>query len=188
MSGHSKWHNIKRKKEITDAKRGKIFSKISRLITVATREKGSDIETNPSLRLAVEKAKEAKMPKENIDRAILKGSGGGKGEVYEEVIYEGYGPEGVAFLVKGFTDNRNRTVAEIRLLFDRAGGSLGATGSTAYIFGADPENPMFEIEVDDAKKAKDLFDLVEKLEEQDDIQEVFANFTVSDGLEGQLQK
>jgi len=182
MSGHSKWNNIKRKKEANDAKKGQIFSKLSRLITVAAREKGPDPEGNAALRLAIEKAKEAKMPKENIDRAIAKGLGGGKGETFEEVVYEGYGPEGVAFLVKGLTDNKNRTVSEIRTIFDRAGGSLGALGSTAYIFGTDPENPMFEVQLEDVENVRRLFDLVERLEDQDDVTAVYANFTVPEGM------
>jgi YebC/PmpR family DNA-binding regulatory protein len=186
MSGHSKWHNIKRKKGINDAKKGQMFSKLSRLISVAAREKGGDPDSNATLRLAIEKAKEAKMPKDNIDRAIQKGAGG-KGEVaFEEVVYEGYGPEGVAFLVKGLTDNKNRTVSEIRTIFDRSGGSLGTSGSTAYIFGADPQNPMFEIEINDSEKAQKLLDLTERLDDQDDVTEVFANFTIRDDIEENL--
>lgn len=187
MSGHSKWHNIKRKKEANDAKKGQAFSKLSRLISVAAREKGGDPEANATLRLIIEKAKEAKMPKDNIDRAIAKGTGALKGEGFEEITYEGFGPDGVAFLVKVVTDNKNRTVAEIRTIFDRAGGSLGASGSTSYIFGSDPTNPMFEIEVSDLEKAQRLFDLVEKLEDNDDVQEVFANFTVDDSISSQLE-
>lgn len=186
MSGHSKWHNIKRKKEANDAKKGKIFSKMSNLITIAAKQGGGDPDKNPSLRLLVEKAKTEKMPKDNIDRAIKKGTGELKGATLEEVVYEGFGPEGVAFLVKGITDNKNRTVAEIRVLFDRSGGSLGNTGSTSYIFGDDPENPSFEIEIEDLEKAQHLMDLVDKLEEQDDVSEVFANFSISDELESQL--
>lgn len=186
MSGHSKWHNIKRKKEANDAKKGKVFSKMSRLITVAAKEGGGDVDKNPALRLVVDKAKAAKMPKDNIERAIKKGTGELQGESLEEVVYEGYGPEGVAFLAKGITDNKNRTVAEIRVLFDRAGGSLGNNGSTSYIFGEDPDNPSFEIEIDDVEKAKKVMDLAEKLEDNDDITEVFANFSVTEDIESQL--
>ena len=186
MSGHSKWHNIRRKKEILDAKKGKTFSKMSRLITVAARLGGGDPGANPTLRLAVDKAKEARMPKENIDRAIKKGTGELAGESFEEVHYEGYGPEGVAFFVKVLTDNKNRTVADIRYIFDRHGGSLGGAGSTAYIFGNDPANPTFEVEIGEPGKVKKIVDLIDALEENDDVQEVFANFSVPEALENQL--
>ncbi len=186
MSGHSKWHNIKRKKEANDAKKGKVFSKMSRIITIAAKQGGGDPDKNPSLRLVVDKAKAAKMPKDNIEKAIKKGTGELKGEAFEEVVYEGYGPEGVAFLIKGATDNKNRTVAEVRVLFDRAGGSLGNNGSTAYIFGEDPDNPSFEIELDDVDKANKVMDLADKLEDNDDITEVYANFSVSEDIESQL--
>lgn len=159
---------------------------MSRLITVAARQGGGDLNANPALRMVVDKAKLAKMPKENIERAIKKGTGELAGESYEEVMYEGYGPEGVAFLIKGITDNKNRTVAEVRYMFDKAGGSLGASGSTSYIFSDDPENPSFEIEVEDLEKAKKVMALIDNLEENDDIQEVFANFTVPEELENQL--
>jgi YebC/PmpR family DNA-binding regulatory protein len=186
MSGHSKWHNIRRKKEANDAKKGKIFSKMSRLITVAARQGGGDPRANPTLRLAVDKAKASKMPKDNIERAIKRGTGELAGENFEEVMYEGYGPEGVALLVKGLTDNKNRIVAEVRQLFDKSGGSLGALGSTVHIFGADPENPTFEIELTDADKVKKVVALIDSLEDNDDIQEVYANFTVPEELEDQL--
>lgn len=175
MAGHSKWKNIKHKKAAADQKRSKIFSKMSRLIIVAARDGGGDPTTNAALRMVVDKAKLAKMPKENIERAIRKGTGELGGESYEEVIYEGYGPEGVAFYIKGLTDNRNRTVAEIRTLFTKAGGSMGASGSTAYIF-SDPENPSFTIEVEDENTLQKLVDLKETLDDYDDVQEVFSNF------------
>lgn len=159
---------------------------MSRLITVAARQGGGDLSANASLRMVVDKAKLAKMPKEGIERAIKKGTGTLEGESYEEVMYEGFGPEGVAFLVKGITDNTNRTVAEIRTMFDRAGGSLGASGSTSYIFADDLENPSFEIEVDDVNKAKKVLALIDTLEESDDIQEVYANLSVPEELEDQL--
>lgn len=186
MSGHSKWNNIKRKKGINDAKKSKEFSKLSRLITVAARDGGGDVNANPTLRLYVDKAKAAAMPKDNIERAIKKGTGELSGESYEEVVYEGYGPEGVAFYVTGLTDNKNRTVAEVRSIFDRAGGSLGGAGSTAYIFGKDPENPSFEVAIADLDRAKKLFGLMETLEDQDDVQEVYANFSVPEEIENQL--
>lgn len=186
MSGHSKWHNIRRKKAVLDAKKGKIFSKMTRLITVAARQGGGEVGSNPSLRLAVDKAKAASMPKDNIDRAIKKGTGESGAGSFEEITYEGYGPEGVAFLVKGITDNKNRTVAEVRHLFDKSGGSLGALGSTSYIFGADPKNPNFEVEIEDKDKVKKVVALIDSLEDNDDIQEVFANFSVPKTLENQL--
>jgi YebC/PmpR family DNA-binding regulatory protein len=178
VSGHSKWSTIKRDKAINDSKRSQIFTKLTRAITVAAK-KGSDSETNASLRLAIEKAKQARMPKDNIERAVQKGSGGGEGTQFEEIIYEGYGPEGVAFYVKALTDNRNRTVAEIRSIFNRYSGSLGGAGSTAYIFG-DLENPSFEIEVLDAHKAKTIFNLVDALEDHDDVSDVYSNVKVPD--------
>ncbi|KKT27484.1 MAG: hypothetical protein UW13_C0003G0071 [candidate division WWE3 bacterium GW2011_GWA1_43_94] len=177
MSGHSKWANIKRKKEVTDAKKGKIFSKVSRLISVAARN-GSDPESNASLRIAVEKAKEARMPKENIDKAIAKGSGQGGGENYSEVIYEGFGPGGEAFYILALTDNKNRTVAEIRNIFSKAGGSLGGAGSTAYIFNPDPENPSYSMEINDSHYASKLESLLEELDDHDDVQDVYVNFVL----------
>jgi YebC/PmpR family DNA-binding regulatory protein len=176
MSGHSKWHNIKRKKGKEDAKRGKIFSKMSRLISVAAREGGGDPDANPALRLAIQKAKDVNMPKDNIERAIKKGTGELEGAEYKEAIYEGYGPEGGAFLLQCLTDNHNRTVSEIRSLFGKFGGSLGEKGSTAYIFDSDNKEPTFTIEITDQNKAEKVDDLVEELEDHDDIQEIFHNY------------
>jgi len=136
MSGHSKWANIKHRKESADKKRGAVFTKLARAITVAAREGGGDLDTNFSLRLAVDKARGANMPKDNIDRAIARGTGDAKGDQMERVVYEGYGPHGAAILIDALTDNRNRTVAEIRHLFGRHGGSLGETGSVAWQFEA----------------------------------------------------
>lgn len=133
MSGHSKWSTIKRQKEATDKKRGQLFGKLSRAITIATKEGGPNPDSNLKLRLAIDKAKEANMPKENIERALRQAQGKLAGG-FEEVIYEGYGPFGVAVLVEAATDNRNRTVQEIKNLFERAGGSLGGPGSVAYQF------------------------------------------------------
>nr|ADM95045.1 hypothetical protein [uncultured Atribacterota bacterium] len=133
MSGHSKWSTIKRKKGKADAERGKVFGKIIRLISVAARH-GSDPEKNADLRNAIQLAKENNMPSENIERAIKRGTGEIEGVSYEEVIYEGYGPGGVAVLVKALTDNRNRTVSEIRRIFSKNGGNLGSTGCVAWIF------------------------------------------------------
>jgi len=135
MSGHSKWATIKRKKGAADAKRGQLFTKLTREITVSAREGGGDPEANFRLRLAIQKARAENMPMDNINRAIQRGAGGGEGgEHFEEVTYEGYGPNGVAMLVQTLTDNRNRTVSEVRNLFTRNGGSLGEAGSVAWMF------------------------------------------------------
>ncbi len=134
MSGHSKWATIKHKKAATDARRGKLFSKILKEITVAARLGGGDIKGNPRLRAAVLEARSNSVPNDNIDRAIKKGTGEIASEVYEEVIYEGYGPGGVAVLVEAATDNRNRTTGEIRHIFARNGGNLGEAGCVAWMF------------------------------------------------------
>ena len=135
MSGHSKWASIKHKKKAVDAKRGALFTKLTRAITVAAREGGGDLEGNPALALAVQKAKDASMPKDNIERAIAKGTGADQdADAFEAVVYEGYGPGGVAVLVEALTDNRNRTGSEVRHAFSKAGGNLGEPGSVAWIF------------------------------------------------------
>ena len=135
MAGHSKWASIKHKKAATDAKRGKLFTKLARAITVAAREGGGDPDGNPALGLAVQKAKDARMPKDNIERAIAKGTGADQdADAFEAVNYEGYGPGGVALLVEALTDNRNRTGSEVRHAFSSHGGSLGEPGSVAWIF------------------------------------------------------
>jgi len=134
MSGHSKWSTIKRKKEKEDAKRGKIFTKLIKEITVAARQGGGDPEVNPRLRTAIQNAKGSNMPQANIDRAIKKGTGELPGTVYEEVIYEGYGPQGVALLIESLTDNKNRTVSDIRHILSKHNGHLGETGSVAWMF------------------------------------------------------
>ena len=134
MSGHSKWSTIKHKKGKTDAARGKIFTKIIREITSAAKTGGGNPESNPRLRLAIDKAKDANMPNDNIDRAIAKGTGGGEGVTLEEVTYEGYGPAGVAVMVETMTDNKQRTVAEVRNIFTKGGGNMGAAGCVAYLF------------------------------------------------------
>jgi YebC/PmpR family DNA-binding regulatory protein len=135
MSGHSKWATIKRKKGVADAKRGQVFTRLTREIVMAAREGGGDIDSNFRLRLAVDKAKAQSMPKDNIDRALKRASGEGKeGEVYEEVFYEGYGPNGVAIIVQCVTENRNRTVAEIRHMLTRSGGNMGEVGSVSWQF------------------------------------------------------
>ncbi len=135
MSGHSKWASIKHKKATTDARRGQLFTKLARAITVAAREGGGDPDANYTLAAAIEKARGYSMPKENIQRAIDRGTGAGAdGEQIERVIYEGYGPGGAAILVEALTDNRNRTGADVRHLFDKHGGSLGEPGSVAWVF------------------------------------------------------
>ena len=135
MSGHSKWSTIKHKKGAADARRGKLFSKLSRAIMVAAKEGGSDPGSNLALQNAIEKARSYSMPKDNIERAIAKGTGEGTdGSIFETVVYEGYGPEGVAVIVEALTDNRNRTASEVRHLFTKHGGNLGATGAVAWQF------------------------------------------------------
>ncbi len=134
MSGHSKWATIKHKKGKTDAKRGKLFSKLSRAITVAAREGGGDPTMNISLANAVEKAKAESMPKDNIERAIQRGAGGADGEAYERIMYEGYGPAGVAIIVDVLTDNKNRSAADVRNIFSKHGGQLAQSGAVAWVF------------------------------------------------------
>jgi len=134
VSGHSKWSTIKRKKGAADAKRGKIFTQLIRELVMAAKIGGADPHANPRLRLAIDKARGQNMPKDNIERAIKRGAGGGEGEEYEEVRYEGYGPNGVAVIVDALTDNRNRTVGEVRHIFSKHGGNLGATGCVSHLF------------------------------------------------------
>ncbi len=134
MAGHSKWANIKRRKGAQDAKRGKIFTKLIKEIQISARVGGGDEEANPRLKTAIQAAKDANMPKKNIERAIKKGTGELEGENYEEYIYEGYGPGGVAFLMNVTTDNKNRTVSEIRHILDKYGGNLGQNGSVSWMF------------------------------------------------------
>src|SRR5687768_2010218 len=157
MAGHSKWANIKHKKAATDAKRGKIWTRLIKEITVAARMGGGDVNANPRLRLAVEKAADANMPKDNVNRAIQRGSGGLEGANYEEIRYEGYGINGAAIIVDCMTDNRVRTVAEVRHAFSKFGGNMGTEGSVAFLFkhcgqllfapGAD-ENKLMEVALD----------------------------------------
>ncbi|MBB70951.1 MAG: YebC/PmpR family DNA-binding transcriptional regulator [Legionellales bacterium] len=134
MAGHSKWANIRHKKAKEDAKRGKIFTKLIREITVAARMGGGDPDGNPRLRAAIDNGLSNNMSKDTIDRAVKRGAGGGEGENVEEIIYEGYGPGGVAVMVECMTDNRNRTVAEVRHAFSKCGGNLGTDGSVSYLF------------------------------------------------------
>src|SRR5436305_10984420 len=134
MAGHSHWANIQHKKGIADAKRGKVWSKLSRAIIIAARHGGGDPETNLKLRYAIDKAREVSMPKDNIERAIKRGTGETEGVTFEEITYEGYGPSGVAFLVDVLTDNRNRTNGEVRKIFERSGGKMGSSGNVAFLF------------------------------------------------------
>ena len=134
MSGHSKWSTIKRKKAAIDAKRGKIFTKLLKEITVAAKEKGGDPDANPRLRLAINTAKSNNTPMDNINRAIKKGTGELEGVSYEEINYEAYGPHGVAVIIECLTDNKNRTVADLRHLISKNGGNMGESGSVAWMF------------------------------------------------------
>ncbi len=250
MSGHSKWSTIKRKKGAIDSKRGKIFTKLIKEITLAARLGGGDIEGNSRLRSAVMAAKEENMPKDNIDRAIKKGTGElGGGAAYEEVTYEGYGPAGVAVIVEVMTDNKNRTVAEIRHIFSKHGGNLGENGCVAWMFdkkgsivfdkkavsedalmesaleaGADDvqdQETEWEVITDplafeavkraidqkgwkylearvgmipqntiklEAGKAEQMLKLMEKLEDNDDVQNLYANFDISDEVMEKLSQ
>lgn len=244
MSGHSKWAQIKHKKAKVDAQRGRLFTKVIREITVAARFGGGDPEHNPRLRLAVDKAKEINMPWDNIERAIKRGTGELEGVEYVETIFEGFGPEGVAFLVKVLTDNKNRTTGEVRHIFTKHGGHLGAPGSVAWQFeekgiiyvdkdkanedqvlevaldgGAEdvkdegdsfavycqPKDfeqlkkafqekgieiseaditmvPQSSVRIEDERTAEKILKLVDALEENDDVQKVFANFDIPDGV------
>ena len=240
MSGHSKWSSIKHKKGAADAKRGKLFSKLSRAIIVAAREGGPDPEGNATLATAIQKARNNSMPKDNIERAIARGAGTSTdGEAYEHITYEGYGPSGVALFVEALTDNRNRTASDVRHIFTKNDGSLGESGSVAWLFerkgvilvpdsadedeltlaaaegGADdvmrdgstfhvlsaPESlvavreaieaagievqsaeltmlPKTTVPIEDESAAKKLLRLMDALEENDDVQDVYANFDI----------
>jgi YebC/PmpR family DNA-binding regulatory protein len=174
MSGHSKWHSIKHKKAVVDARRGQQFTKLARAITVAAREGGGDPDGNPGLALAIQKARDASMPKDNIERAIAKGTGEGiDADRIETVVYEGYGPGGVALLIEALTDNRNRTGAEVRHLLSKYGGSLGEPGSVSYLFEKrgvivvdasryDEEDliPAIDAGADDIEVDEDVFEVI----------------------------
>jgi YebC/PmpR family DNA-binding regulatory protein len=178
MSGHSKWATIKRKKAALDAKRGKLFTKLIKEITIAARQGGGDPEGNPRLRLAIDNAKAANMPADNIERAIKKATGELEGATYYEVVYEGYGPGGIAILVEAATDNKNRTVAEVRHIFSKNGGSLGESNSVAWMFERKgiitvkrdgmSEDEMMEIIIDagadDLQTEDEFFEVVTALE------------------------
>jgi YebC/PmpR family DNA-binding regulatory protein len=185
MSGHSKWSTIKHKKGAADKKRGKIFTKLIKEITVAARMGGGDTESNPRLRQAVAAAKAQNMPKENFERAIKKGTGELDGVSYEEIIYEGYGPGGVAVLVECLTDNRNRTIADVRYMFSKAGGNVGTDGCVAWMFdkkgliavakNAVDEDTLMEVSLDaGAEDIKDEGDVFEVITDPGDFEAVQA--------------
>ena len=184
MSGHSKWHSIKHKKGALDAKRGKLFTKFIKEITVAARSGGGDPEGNARLRKAIADAKAGNMPNDTIDRAVRRGTGAEEGVSYEEITYEGYGPGGVALLIESVTDNRNRTVAEIRHMFSKNGGNLAAAGAVAWMFEkkgyivvektAKPEEELFDIVIeagaDDLRDDQDNFEIITSPENFESVQ------------------
>ena len=196
MSGHSKWHSIKHKKGATDAKRGKLFTKFIKEITVAARSGGGDPDANARLRKAILDAKAGNMPNDTIDRAIRRGTGAETGVHYEEVTYEGYGPGGVAMLIEAVTDNRNRTVAEIRHVFSKNGGNLGEAGSVGWLFekkgyivvdkAAKPEEELFEIAIeagaDDVRDDEDNVEIITSPENFESVQSAIK----SAGIEPQV--
>ncbi len=155
MSGHSHFSSIKHKKEALDKKRGRVFSKITRLISIAVKEKGSDIETNPKLKMAIDKAKEFNMPKDNIERAIKKGSGDIEKNTLEEITYEAYGPGGVAIIIESITDNKNRTINELKQILSQRGGKIANTGSVGWLF--DKKGKIIISKSDSLKEDFELF-------------------------------
>ncbi|HEV7468031.1 MAG TPA: YebC/PmpR family DNA-binding transcriptional regulator [Candidatus Dormibacteraeota bacterium] len=167
MSGHSKWAGIKHKKAIVDAKRGQVFTKVAREITVAAREGGNDVDGNFRLRLAIQKAREVNMPADNIERAIQRGVGGKEGAQLEDIRYEGYGPHGVAVMVDVLTDNRNRTVAALRNMFTRSGGSLGESNTVAWMFRQEGVLRLDAGDADPEELALQVLDAVDVGEEGD---------------------
>jgi len=196
MSGHSKWHSIKHKKGATDAKRGKLFTKFIKEITVAARTGGGDPDANARLRKAILDAKAGNMPNDTIDRAVRRGTGAEEGVNYEEITYEGYGPGGVAILIEAVTDNRNRTVAEIRHMLSKNGGNLGESGSVGWLFEkkgyivvdktAKPEDELFEIAIDagadDLRDDEDNFEIITSPENFEGVQSAIK----SAGIEPQM--
>ncbi len=189
MSGHSKWHSIKHKKGAADAKRGKIFTRLIREITVAARDSGGDPDMNPRLRKAISDAKAANMPNDNIERAIKRGTGELEGVSYDEITYEAYGPGGVAILIETMTDNRNRTVAELRHLLSKNSGNLGESGSVAYMFdrkgyivvnkNQKSEDELFELAIEagaeDLKEDGDSFEIFTDQESFDEVKTAIEN-------------
>ncbi|HEY0367273.1 MAG TPA: YebC/PmpR family DNA-binding transcriptional regulator [Pyrinomonadaceae bacterium] len=189
MSGHSKWHSIKHKKGALDAKRGKLFTKFIKEITVAARSGGGDPDANARLRKAILDAKNGNMPNDTIDRAIRRGTGEEEGVNYEEITYEGYGPGGVALLIQSMTDNRNRTVAEIRHMFSKNGGNLGESGSVGWMF----EKKGYIVVSKSDKSEEELFDLVieagaDDLRDDEDNFEIITSPEVFDGVLAAVKK
>lgn len=180
MSGHSKWNNIKNRKGAVDAKRGKAFGQISKLIRIAVRDSGSgDPKTNPSLRVVLEKARAANMPKGNIQRAIDKGLGKSKGGQLQEIVYEGFGPGGVGFLVEVVTDNPNRVGSELKNVFSKNNGSLGSPGSAKYLFdriqGGEGYVTTMPIPIADDQVINKLENLIDSLRDNEDVEQVHSN-------------
>lgn len=177
MAGHSKWKNIQRRKNAQDAKRGKIFMKLAKEIYVAAKEGGPDPESNASLRLVIDKAKNANMPNDNIDRAIKKASGSQDRKSYEEITYEGYGPSGVAVMVKCLTDNKNRTATSVRTAFSKNGGSLGETGCVSYMFDRKGYIAIEreDLEIDEEEFMLEVIDAgAEELETSEELFEIYT--------------
>ncbi len=173
MSGHSKWSKIKHQKGVADVKRGRVFSQLSKLITIAVREgKSGNPDENPRLRMILDKARQANLPKENVNRAIDRGLGKGSEGSLAEVTVEGYGPGGVAIMAKATTDNQNRTRSEIRQILERRGGSTGEPGSVGYIFSAGSPTYTIPVSGPDAATVKNLLD---ELEDHDDVETVLHN-------------
>ena len=175
MSGHSKWSQIKHKKAATDAKKGQIYSKLARMITIAAREKGPDPNTNPALRVAIEKARAENMPSDNVERAIKRATGGEK-DTLLEVMFEAYGPGGVAILITGITDNSNRTAQEVKHILAEYGTKLAGPGSAKFLFQktADGWQAANLMPVDDTTKEQ-LTKLFEALDDHDDVQDIYSN-------------
>jgi YebC/PmpR family DNA-binding regulatory protein len=185
MAGHSKWAQIKYKKALTDAKKSQIFSKLAALISVAAREKGGDPAANPKLRMAIEKAREMNMPQDNINRAIKRGTGELPGAVIEEALYEGYGPGGAAVLVEVVTDNKNRTLGELRKIFTEHGGKLGESGSAQWMFTRTPTAeggieylPKAPLVINDPETVRALRAFFTALDDQQDVKEIYSNATL----------
>lgn len=176
MSGHSHFKSIKHKKELTDAKKGQIFSKIAKMIELAAR-KGGDPTMNPGLRLVIEKARSVNMPNDNIERAIKKGSGENKEGQLEEIVYEAYGPFGAALIIETITDNRNRTISEIKHILNIHGGKLAETGSVKYLFDRKEGEwiPKYSMDITDENTKQQLEKLFEALDENDDVNEIYSN-------------
>jgi len=182
MAGHSKWNNIKRKKGATDEKRGKLFTKIGREISVAVKQGGADPETNSKLRDAIANAKANNMPNDTIARSIQKAAGGGDGANYEKIVYEGYGPSGVAVIVETLTDNRNRTAGDMRHYFDKFGGNLGQVGCVTFMFTSENDEyvPIAMVKLSKEEDVKNMEKLLDHLEDNDDVQMIYHNWEWED--------